>query len=47
MQAADWQPEKHKTELVKDTVDRAELRRQLDADQYLPRLDGRAGRVHC
>ncbi len=33
MQAADWkQPEKHKTELVEQTADRARLRRQLDAD---------------
>src|SRR5215470_13116398 len=35
MQAADWkQPEKHKTELVEQTANRARLRRQLDADQY-------------
>src|SRR5215510_9406838 len=35
MHAADWkQPEKHKTELVEQRANRAELRRQLDADQY-------------
>src|SRR5262245_37505661 len=35
MQAADWkQPEEHKTELVEQRANRAELRRKLDADQY-------------
>jgi protein-glucosylgalactosylhydroxylysine glucosidase len=45
MQAADWkQPEKHKTELVERTADRAKLRRQLDADQYFTAINwnGRA-----
>ena len=45
MQAADWkQTEKHKTKIVKDTVDRVELRRQLDADQYYAAIgwNGRA-----
>ena len=40
MQAADWkQPEKHKTELVEQTADRARLRRQLDADQYFAAIN--------
>jgi hypothetical protein len=35
MHAADWkQVDKHKTEIVKQTANRVELRRQLDADQY-------------
>ena len=39
MQAADWkQPEKHKTELVNQSANRAELRRQLDADQYFTNI---------
>ncbi len=45
MQAADWkQPEKHETELTKRTANRAELRRQLDADQYFTEINwnGRA-----
>jgi hypothetical protein len=45
MQAADWtQPERHKTELLKQTANSAELRRQLDADQYFAAINwkGRA-----
>lgn len=45
MQAADWkQPEKHKTELVKQTAGQARLRRQLDAEQYFTAINwnGRA-----
>jgi protein-glucosylgalactosylhydroxylysine glucosidase len=45
MQAADWkQSEKHKTEVLKQTANRVEIRRQLDADRYFTAINwnGRA-----
>jgi protein-glucosylgalactosylhydroxylysine glucosidase len=45
MQAADWkQPEKHKTELTKQTASRVDLHRQFDAHQYFTAINwnGRA-----
>lgn len=42
MQAADWtQPEKHKTELLRQAANRVELRRTLDADPYFVAIEWR------
>ncbi len=35
MQAADWQkPDRHKSDLIRNTAERAEIRRKLDAEEY-------------
>jgi hypothetical protein len=44
MPAANWkQPEKHQTELIKQTASRAEIRRVLDADQYFAAINWDGG----